>query len=272
MNRHLPGFASAILLILLLALPSPGQTRQSQAWLLASLRGEWEVHTIRQRWTISFLNDHEALVNHVPVQYLLLPGGVRFEGEGEVTEYRMVLRDNSLSLSDADGHVRLYKRVGPGRAEHELSGRFYSAGGSDDVLTFDGDRTVRIALDSSEDIPAGRYRVEGETILICWKDGDPDEASIRYRDEDETVTGIIYDGRLFELELPIVAQDPSPIIVWYPRPDPFPSPPRPHPGGPHPTPPPRPPGVNPVVPPPANPPQEKHRDFGEGRTGTQKPR
>jgi hypothetical protein len=271
---------------------SAAQDSSSPDRTLSQLRGNWEAHTFRDKWTLFFENDRSINFDRNPAGYSLRPGTIRIQdGDGE-TDYPYTLTGDELTLKLPDGSERTYRKSDPGESERLVHGTFFeSSDGTPlaDRITFDGlnsfelQSTVRETSGQAQGVPGdgnspnritverGLYRVEGNAVILAFDDGTIDQTLIRSREDDGSVASVAFGDRLFALDEPLALLPTSDLPLGSP-PQPVPPDPQPVPPYPFPCPPPQPP------PPamaasggsdskPAAKPADQHRDFGSTRGG-----
>jgi hypothetical protein len=212
-------FNCVLLLVLLMAGRTEAQDSFPLDWNLSQLRGSWQFHTYRDKWTMVFDCDHKMLFDREAADYTLTPGLIRIEGSDGVVEYPYTLAVDELSLTLPDGGQRTYRRTDPGEAEQLVHGVFYGPGNSSasrERISFDGDRSF--ALQTFPPAQAGGpveqkgiYRVEGEVIVLAFEDSTILETQVHARGDDSTLTSLVLTDRLFAIEEPVTAASPPPV-------------------------------------------------------------
>jgi hypothetical protein len=206
---------SSILLLLFVLLPGAragAQDSYSFDWELSQLRGSWEYHTFRDKWSLVFECDHKMLFDREPVDYTLIPGAIRVQDGSGSTDYPYRISAEGLTLTLPDGSDRTYRNTSPGEAEKGVFGTMYAPrNGSSprDQVSFDGDHLfVYQSLQSGNGSPVesrGVYRVEADVVVLAFYDSTTLEAKVHYRDEDGSITSITLGDRLFANEDPVAA-------------------------------------------------------------------
>ena len=214
---------SLFLLILLLGARAGAQESYAYDWELSQLRGSWEYHTFRDKWSLVFECDHKMLFDREAADYSLVPGAIRIQDGSGSTDYPYRISAEGLTLTLPDGSERTYKNTDPGEAERGVFGTMYgSKNGSAprENISFDGDHLfVYHSLQSGSTGPGetgaignaglvetrGVYRVEADVVVLAFYDSTTLEAKVHYRDDDGSITSITLGDRLFANEEPAAA-------------------------------------------------------------------
>jgi len=243
---------TAMLAMFILCGRTSAQNPIPMDWDLSLLRGAWQYHTFDEKWTLSFDCDHKMLFDRDPADYTLTPGIIRVQGDDGLTDYPYKLEGDDLTLTLPDGSERTYRKTDAGTAEQTIRGDFYASGGSSsdrERISFDGDhvfafhllssvnpgqsQSAQQGVNSNYSMVEGKgvYRIEGDGVVMTLDDSTIYEAQIRFRDEDGSVEGIIFDNSLFETDHPaasssstqVSAASSQPGVVPYyvPQPPPY---------------------------------------------------
>jgi hypothetical protein len=213
-----------ILLLLLLLLPgvkAAAQESYSFDWELSQLRGSWEYHTFRDKWTLVFECDHKMLFDREPADYTLVPGAIRVQDGTGSTDYPYRISSEGLTLTLPDGSNRTYRNTSPGEAEKAVFGTMYSSlNGSSarEDISFDGDHlfvlqagTGLAGTDGHDGVVErkGVYRVEGDVVVLTFDDSTILEAKVHFRDDDGSITSVMLNDRLFATQDPVATSTPA---------------------------------------------------------------
>ncbi len=231
----------------------------------ALLRGSWEFHTYRQRWTIEFETDHTLTIDRQTSKYQIFGDTIAIRSDEGITKYRYKLDNHRLSLTSSDGKTMTYRHKSRGETEELLDGVFYAVPDSnlqDATISFgEADEISTVELIAGSSFDRGVYRVEGDAMLLSFDDGKTDTAQIFERSVNGIVTGFYFNDCLFEKRIreeyasAPLATEPACILYASPPPPP-PCPPTTHPI-------PQPTATSPTAAP-STPPQTV-RDFGSRR-------
>lgn len=183
---------------------------------LALLRGTWQYHTYEDRWTLEFRSDTEIFIDGSPARYALVGDLIHFTNSKTDTEYRYKLLDDHLEITYSSGDRRTYSRAGDGRSERFAEGIYYAVVDTDGlgkvISLKNGKEAFLSPVDKLSSAIQGVYRVEGNDLLLTFDDGRTEMLAIRIREEDRTVTSIMFRNELYEREFP-VAQLPTLLPV-----------------------------------------------------------
>jgi hypothetical protein len=276
MNRPIRSILRiSLFFILWNSIPLYAQDSPLHDWILSMFRGKWDRISFYDQSTLLFLSDTKVVVDGDPMQYTLIPGGVRISSKDGSVDYPYVLTEDQLTVNFPDGDVRTYRRTESGTSERVLNGKYYISEDSTisgELIAFEGGREFHLyssPFDSSgKGLSAGVisedgiYRVEGDMAILAFTDGTTDRAVIRFYDADGFATGVIFHDQLYAKETPVITIVPAPppvahapIIIDYPPPY-FPPGPYPYPPG----------GSTPTTNPPSGGrPSTPIRDFGNTR-------
>lgn len=272
-----------------LTLSGNSQDEQSLQWKLSRLRGMWETHTYKDKFRIAFISDRKMVYDRREADYELDQREMRIHSEdGELSYSYTILNDNLLLVDPAGKEMRL-KRELCGINERDLIGEYFTGYDLKDCeqqLSFNEDGTFNYSkqcrasntdsITGSEEVRFvdvdrrdGFYRVENAFVILDFGNQLVGKAVLRYRDEDNKITGIAFSGKIFDRERHVYYAD-GPVIDPIPPPpppcywcrDPPPPPPQPWPD-----PPCDPPSGGPI---PTQPlPGRDHRDTGSTRGSRQ---
>src|SRR5258706_11798738 len=78
-----------------------GQDRQSLDWNYSVLRGSWEKHSFRDKFTVSFVSDRKMFYDRADAEYELTPDALRIHTREFHISYGSRSFRDQLVLSDA---------------------------------------------------------------------------------------------------------------------------------------------------------------------------
>jgi hypothetical protein len=222
------------LMMVILANGASGQGSRSLELNLSLLRGAWEVHTFYDKWELLFDSDREMLFDREPADYTLAPNVIRIRDEDGSTDYPYTIDGKSLTLTLPDGTQRTYRRTAAGSSEQLVRGDFVAPADSsmpEESFTFDGDRSFvfhTFSSGPSDQGPSGPgsghvtmvrvsgfYRVVGDLIVLTFGDTTSSEASVRTRDDGDSVGEFVLYDRMFESTRPVASAEP-PEPAYFP--------------------------------------------------------
>ena len=213
---------AAFLIFPLFTTSASAQDSTLMNWDLSRLRGNWQFHTFDDKWTLNFESDHNLVFDRDDAQYVWTPGALRIRVDKDEEVYPYKITNDELALTLPDGSTRTYKKTDAGDAEQSVHARFTTLPDSSKFawqVTFDGKGVF--ALHDSIGNDRGLYRVEGNMVILTFEDNSVDEAQVRFRDEDNKVSGILLDDRLYESKQHITSnqqQSSSPTSTYIPPP------------------------------------------------------
>lgn len=295
MNSYRTSILSIFLLIGSVIGTVDAQESQTVDHELSVLRGTWETHSYRDKFTFTFLSDKKMVYDRRDAEYNVYPLKMRIHSETGDLVYTYNVQNEKLVLTDAFGREMSLNRERFGLYEHDCVGEYffrYDTSGCEELLimndngaftyskqckVMESDSGANNANDKIVDIyrQNGVYRVEDTFVVLAFDDGRVRQAIVRFRDRDDNVTGIVFNGKIFEKEFVDKFFTYEPTDGYFPPlsppgyPEPRPPPPPPHPPPlppPYPDPPFCPPaGGYPTTPSPPPPPERPHRDTGSTR-------
>jgi hypothetical protein len=216
-------------------IPSNAQNSSSLDATLSLLRGTWAYDTFDKRIIIEFISDNEVYIDDTLRNYSITNDAFTVEIDNEEFVYHYKLSANILSVTDPDGEVESYEHKGSGYNEKYLSGSFlaFIDSTSDSYILFK--KGYQFQLSVSENTTStvrqtrkGYFRIEGNDIYLAFFDGTVETAYVRYRDEEDSITGVMYKRILYDKQYPDILIFPSPAFPppeippsdpWPPIPD-----------------------------------------------------
>ena len=190
---------------------------------LSILRGEWEYHTARQRWTLDVQTDQDMMFDRYEAQYQIIADTLRVQSDDGTEDYLFALTSDGLSLTYPDGKNITFEHKTSGSNEKYIAGQYFSSKGKSggESVTYFNDGSFRIDsgaknVSSSERVMGGSdgnvmsggapltglYRVEGDKVILAFDDGSLGEADVRMRDADGTAFSVDYNGELYNADVP----------------------------------------------------------------------
>jgi YD repeat-containing protein len=213
------------------------QTSFSYYITLSLLRGTWEYDTFDKRVTLEFLSDNEVYLLDTLCTYTISGDTLSVDIDGIEYNYNYKLNGNILTVTDPNGKVESYKHKYFGYNEKFLNGSFFSFKDtiSDSYILFKNSYQFQLSIIDDTGKGArytrkGYFRIDGNDIYLSFFNETIETVMVRYRDENDSVTGIIYKNSLYDKQYPdiLTPLPPLPPPEFPPYPPLPPSPPPPH--------------------------------------------
>lgn len=198
---------------------------------LSLLRGVWETHTYRTKFTMNFLSDTKMAYERRAADYQLSPTILRIHTDDGELSYRYGFKNNELVIVTESGETKRLKRDRYGWNEESVTGKYYSFDSSDceELIALNENGTFhyskhcmipkadsKIGANNLTEIERldGVYRLEDSFVILCIGNQEVLKARVGASEEDGKATEIVFDGKLFSRDLDNKLRVSLPIVVY----------------------------------------------------------